>query len=522
MGACGPNGYMSILQRAVIRGTIPAILLGTMLFPGVTVADFGEIQHSPIPPTLRKCRNNMWGCTLPTELENTERFLSRRKQGLPYTPDPRPLTPAGEVLRLNTLSQAMGYLSMYRANRMMYYRREAQQRVEYILSLGQSGYGSGVRTGIFGYMFLDAYRLLNDSRYLREGLRIADDCANLPASDMHMNGGLMCAINLDSAYQLTGDTRYRDAARDTVQRTAPKQFADGAFPHLPTQAGGENLSYTAWMDVEMILMQQFDPSDPNLELLMVRTGRFLSDRIAADGSLNYFDANGSYDQDAGSVSRYGVADIASTALGAYSIGNRSAAEKALTFLFRQRLSGPDLGGYPDKYAELDPNNPWLNGNPSVLRTSLIFWYLSLFQNFPTSCSVAQKSCTVTPANCNPAYAELGLCNQSLPGTQTCLLGRWTSCFDPVQTAYRTQQDCNVETYCSDENGQACFYNCTHLGTKRCVGSQCSQTCYDVDDQIQGPPQCDVRCYENNSCSLVTQEQPSPTMCVQRLPTGYFD
>ena len=65
-------------------------------------------------PTPRPPCRDLWRCRLPEEIERIDRFLRERRYGLPITLDPRPLDYPLEVLRLNVMSQAMGYLNLYR------------------------------------------------------------------------------------------------------------------------------------------------------------------------------------------------------------------------------------------------------------------------------------------------------------------------------------------------------------------------------------------------------------------------
>ncbi|MEK7537451.1 MAG: hypothetical protein AAB619_00555, partial [Patescibacteria group bacterium] len=445
-------------------------------------------------------------CRLPREIQSTHHFLLSRKGNLTYTPDPRPLLPTVEVLRLNVVSQALGYLNLYQKYRTMAYRKEALDRVNYLYTLGDQALGNGPRDGMIGYTFLRAYQLVGDSRYREAGLQQADRCLNGPQQDMTMNGGLMCALNLGAAYQLTGNLAYRDLSRTVVQRTAPKQFPDGAFPHEPSQASGENTSYTAWMATELFHLRQLDPQDPNLDFLLSKNINFLVKRVNSDGALNYQDAYGTYYADPGNAdSRYWMNELGAVAYDLYAGSRKTEAGKVLNWLFKQRMVGEDYGGYPDKYAGVDPTNVWTTGRPSVLRTSLIFWYLTMFRLAAASCSSGPTvNCTVTSANCDPLYQQLGLCDQDLPGVQTCLNGIYSSCIDLQQAAYRVGQACTAENYCQDDGNQACYYACTHFGTKACVGSTCGQQCYDLDDQASGFPDCTSTCYDNQSCSTNTQ------------------
>lgn len=490
----------SHIIRAFIAVAAIAVTVSLTLMPAAALppsGDGGEIVRPPAPPSC----TDMFTCKLPREIQYTHRFLLSRKGGLPYTPEPRPLLPTVEVLRLNVVSQALGYLNLYQKYRTTAYRKEALDRVNYLYNLGDQALGNGPRDGMIGYTFLRAYQLVGDNRYRDAGLQQAERCLNGPQNDMTMNGGLMCALNLGAAYQLTGNLAYRDLSRAVVQRTAPKQFPDGALPHLPSRAGGENTSYTAWVGVELFNLRSGDPGDPNADIMLPKIVGFLLNRVNADGSINYQDADGTYYSDPGNAdSRWWTNELPAIAYNLYAGGYTAKASAGLEYLFRWRMKADDLGGYPDKYANVDPNNIWEIGRPSVVRTSLIFWYLTMFASTPTCSLGPTVSCTVTPSDCNPLYAQLGLCDQGLTGVQTCLNGTYSSCFDPSQTAYRTGQACTVENYCQEEGSQACFYSCTHYGSKLCVGDTCGSQCYDIDDQAQGWPTCDVTCYDNQSCS----------------------
>lgn len=503
----------------LVSGAAVAMFVLMLVVPSSTSAMLpggGEIIRTPPATTC----TDVFNCRLPKEIQATHNFLLQRKYGLPYTADPRwPGTPTGEVLRLNVVSQALAYLNLYRATYSSTYRQEALDRVNYVLSLGDSALGYGPRDGMTGYMFLDAWRLTGDDRYRAIGLRIADLCLTNRDYDMQMNGGLMCSLNLGLAYQLTGNTTYRDMSRTVVQRTAPKQFPDGAFPHEPSQASGKNTSYTAWMDTELFHLRRLDPGDPNLDLLLAKSVNFLSKRVNSDGTLSYQDANGMYYSDPGNAdSRYWTSELGAVAYSLYAGGQRATSSKVLSFLFSQRMIGEDYGGYPDKYANVDPTNIWTTGRPSVLRTSLNFWYLTMFKLANSTCNLGPAiACTVTSDNCDPLYQRLGLCTAGLTGTQTCLDGRYSTCVDLQQTAYRVGQACATENYCRDEGGGACYYTCTHFGTKACVGSTCGQQCYDLDDQASGFPSCTSVCYDNQSCAMAVQ--PAPTVAGMVCPAN---
>lgn len=497
-----------------------SLLLSITASPVLAQEVLVQPKKTPVPTTC-----DLWTCQLPKEIMVTERFLRDRKNGFPYTPEPRNLTPFVEVLRLNQLSQTMGYLNLYRSSRYALYRDEALNRVEYFLSLGPTALGNGPRDGMIAYMYLDAYDLFHDGRYLNAGLAIADTCAGLPDKDLVMNGGLMCALGLGAAYRATGSTIYRDASRRVTENTAPKQFPDGAFPHLPTLAGGKNIGYTTWMVTEMLLLSEFDPQDPNTDFLMLKSANLISQLIDAQGQLITQTATENYASDPGNENvGYGTdtAGLFSVALTMMATGRKDLASRSLKNGFSHRMGGVNNGGYPDVY---NPTvwpipNAWANGSPSVLRTSLIFWFMTMYQKFSPSCTNGPTtSCMTSATNCSAAMAAVGACTPPVSGTQTCIGGRYTACLDIPRTSMQFGQACGESTSCADFGNSACYQVCTLYGSKICYNGQCGDVCRDVNAYGQPVPTCTTTCYDNQSClepAPVTEELdlPSVTMCRQ--------
>lgn len=478
-----------------------AIIVGLVINMIASPVVAQEILRLPKPITPVGTTCDPLTCQLPKEVDITERFLRDRKNGLPYTPDPRPLSVPLEVLRLNQLSQTMGYLNLYRAYpRNTIYRQEALNRVEYFLSLGASAFGNGPRDGMIGFMFLDAYSLFGDARYRQAGLVIADNCLMLPDKDLVMNGGLMCALGLGAAYKATNNIVYRDMARHVTDQTAPKQFSDGAFPHLPTLAGGKNLSYTSWMTVELLLLGRFDPEDPYTDFLALKSADFLSQRVKANGTFEFFSATENFDSDPGNENAgigHDVSGFFSMALNMHATGRPELASKILKNGFDQRMGGVNFGGYPDVYGAEEPiTNLWLSGKPSVLRTSLVFWYLSMFKGLAPTCKNG------------PEISCAAVNGVPTSGSLYCLAGRYSACIDLPNQAMLSGQACSQEQTCIDNGAMACYQTCTLFGSQRCYNGICAGQCYDINDQGQPAPVCTTQCYDNRSCGELTVSVPT--------------
>lgn len=500
---------MQSIRRVSAFLTIIALLLPT-------IAQGQVVERLPNKKTPIATTCDVLTCQLPKELFITERFLRDRKNGLPFTPDPRPLTPFLEVVRLNQLSQTMGYVNIYEKYRTTTFRDEALNRVNYFLDLGTSAYGNGPRDGMIAYMFLEAYRVFGDTRYLQAGVAIADACAALPDRDMVMNGGLMCALGLGAAFQATGNTTYRDASRRVTTNTTPKLFPDGTFPHLPTLAGGKNIGYTTWMNTELMLLGGMDPLDPFTDFLTRKTAERISTLIDPKGNLIIHTETENFGSDPGNENTgYGpdVAGLFSLSLSMVATNHYDIARRTLANGFSHRKGGLDYGGYPDVYnpTEWPITNIWASGNPSVLRTSLIFWYMSMFPKFMSPCSNGPvQSCVATTQTCTPEMQVAGVCAVGEVGTQQCLGGRYSACASIPAVTVESGNACGEAYGCEQRGNSACYQTCTLYGSKICRNGICAEQCYDVNIEGQPSPTCTESCIENQFCGDFLQQPISIT------------
>ena len=275
-----------------------------------------------------------------------------------------------------------------------------------------------------GYTFLSAYEITRNVSYLNYGISIANNCLLNPYGAL--NGGYACSMVLSKTYTLTNNFTYLNHSRGITQRTRPMQYPDGSFPH--TNYGSKDASYTSWMMYELSLIQLDDPNNPDIDLALVKGNNFLINRVNPNGSLNYEDQYGRYYDSNNPYSRGITADLANTAYNLRTIGREDLSNSLLIFLFSKELSGNNSGSYPNQWDYV-----WAgvtNDSPSVLRTSLIFWYFSTIPLINQSCQNGLKiPCTITPDNCNVAYQELNKCNLNIKGYDLCMNGRFTKCFN---------------------------------------------------------------------------------------------
>jgi hypothetical protein len=313
---------------------------------------------------------------------------------------------------------------------------------------------------------------------------------------------------LGKAYQITGDASYLTAAQQITRETSNKQFPDGAWPHQATLTAGENTSYSAWLMYEMITYRQYDSQNPDLDYAILQTADFLERRVNADGTLNFSDEYGTYAEDpTGADSRGWLNDLASVAYDLRATGKTDTAQTVLNHLFSLELSGDNLGSYPDKWDYIDPTNPWMTGNPSVVRTSLIFWYLTSIAQLNQSgaCALGTPTpCTISTTDCSASYQELGLCVAGGIGTNSCIAGISTSCFNPRAVHYEAVNDCNKTSNCCYDSlmRKSRIIACQTTGDRRCAGTACNNYCVDAfyDDQ-----QCTETWVSGDQCGLAGDE-----------------
>jgi hypothetical protein len=339
-----------------------------------------------------------------------------------------------------------------------------------------------------------------------------------------MNGGLMCALGLGAAYRSTGNTLYRDASRRVTANTLPKLFPDGTFPHLPTLSGGKNIGYTTWMNTELLILGSLDPLDPYTDFLTRKTAERISTLVDDRGVLIPHTATENFASDPGNENTgYGadVAGLFSVSLSMVATNHLDVARRALTNGFTHRKGGTDFGGYPDVYnpTEWPITNLWASGNPSILRTSLIFWYMSMFPKFTTSCANGPtQSCVATAQTCTAEMQQAGVCAVGELGTQQCLGGRYSSCASIPTVTVESGMACGISTGCEQRGDMACYQTCTLHGSKICRNGICAEQCYDVNVEGQPEPSCTSTCYEYQYCgdtlvqSTVT-EAPDTVMCL---------
>ncbi len=478
---------------------------------GIIKKPVGIIKKPPIVPqpvSQVPCSREDMGdtaylnCEALAESQKIDTFLTNNKAGKLYTPDSREaiLTPYSEVVRLLIDTQALGYLNLYDATKNARYLQEAQSRLDYIISQGNLTLRGNGFDGQVGWSMLRAYSVTKNEAYRTWGMKIADACLGYRDT---MNVGYMCDLTLGQAYTLTGDTRYLTQARWVTRNTGDKQFTDGAFPHLADKGFGENTGYTEWITYEMINYRRDDPSNPDLNYAVIKAANFLGQRVSSDGSINYQDANGIYWSDGGgNLDCRGWLDgLPSIAYTMHAFGRDDLASKAVDFLIQNELTGTQAGSFPDKWEFTDPNNAWTTGSPSVIRTSLIFMYLTDILRVKSGevANGSRVACTVTPGNCDPALQEINQCAAGLSGHMTTFDGVTTKCLSEEAMNYRSV-NCIVDWSCTydDDNRESDVRICRNTESIKCAGDACGTFCLDTNPDGRT---CDREFEQGDQCLL---------------------
>jgi hypothetical protein len=230
----------------------------------------------------------------------------------------------------------------------------------------------------------------------------------------------------------------------------------------------------------MIHHRRDDPENPEMDPAILKAAAFLARRVDSDGRPNYQDSAGVYDANPLDIDCRGwMNELPTLAFVMEATGRRPLAARLLEFMFAQERRGPERGGYADKWGYPDTSSAWATGDPSVVRTSLVFWQLGAYLNAARVVgNGASRDCRITPEDCNASFRDLGMCGAALPGHDICIDGRFTGCLDESLVLYMYRDTCDLGMTCEYYRGQEAFLvtTCPVLGDRKCVAWTCSDSC----------------------------------------------
>lgn len=314
-------------------------------------------------------------------LHRIDAFLHRGETD-GVTRDPRKLQNPPEEIRLTVVPQLLAYCELYRVVPSAAHYDDIVARADFLTQHFETISSRTAADGMLGYALLSAYEITGDPRYRIPAVTIVQRSLGLTGLGLKLNWGLMAAMALAKYHQLEGDPVALDKAREIVRGVARLQNRDGSLPHVCEAS--KDVHYTAWMSMELILLHSLT-SDPLIPQILNGTYGFMRGRVSVDGVTSYQDppepgytacfygpangCQGDYD------TRAWVNELGYGAL----LFDRFADPRSQAVMERL-LRLEDRGAFPDKWdyfpAPTDPIYPWAVGTRSVIRTSLVFWSLA--------------------------------------------------------------------------------------------------------------------------------------------------
>ncbi len=298
------------------------------------------------------------------------------------TTDPRDLHNPPEEIRLSIVPQLLAYCELYRIYPGAAHYDDIVARADFLVRDLDGITSRTAADGMLGYALLSAYEITGDPRYRTAAATIARRSLELRGLGLKLNWGLMAALVLAKYHQLDGDPQAFAKAREIVRGVALVQNADGSLPHLCP--GSKDVHYTAWMSMELIQLQAL-LRDPLIPRILMGTYGFMRERVGTDGVIRYEDSPGVeqaasfYGPANGCRGDYDTRDWVNE-LGYEALLFDHFADARYDAVMERLLQLEDHGAFPDKWGCLpDPNDPiypWAVDKRSVIRTSLVFWSLA--------------------------------------------------------------------------------------------------------------------------------------------------
>jgi hypothetical protein len=321
--------------------------------------------------------------TLQEMIEASVAYLHRHESS-GVTMDPRAALDRAEAIRLGVVTQLLGFNSLQRRHPTPVTLRDVRERADFLVTNRDAIMSRSAFDGMLGYALLGAFEVTGDSTYLESARPIVERARDLEGALNTLNWGLMSAMCLGKYYALTGDTLCRDRGRLIVYLLPVFQNADGSFPHFCWTS--EDVHYTAWMTMELVLARRWIRSDP-LDHQLAGTRRFLESCVDSGGVTTYmapcsFCPGGTrraWSAGSGCIEDYETRGWVNE-MGYLALCFGTDDSPRFLPVLRRLRSFQSHGGFPDKWdwfpGPEDPLYPWASPDPSVIRTSLVFWSLA--------------------------------------------------------------------------------------------------------------------------------------------------
>lgn len=289
-----------------------------------------------------------------------------------------------EAIRMSVICQLLGYAELQRARPCQRLREDITTDGDYLLAHLAEIRSHTPFDGMLGYALLSAWEATGASRFRDAARSVVDEMLAVPTQECVLNGGLMVAMATGKHFLLTGHAPSATRTHDILAQLLAYQNADGSFPHWCQ--GSRDIHYTGWMAHELVHLGRMT-DDPVVPLALARMSAFMADRIAADGRsryeapcpgvpgcFEYYDSRRtgcSYDYDT-----RGWTVEPGYQLLLFDHTRSTAYRPVMKFLLSLEANGtfPDLYDYwpPPE----DPEYPWTTADTSVANMSIVFWSLA--------------------------------------------------------------------------------------------------------------------------------------------------
>ncbi|TMQ71653.1 MAG: hypothetical protein E6K80_04975 [Candidatus Eisenbacteria bacterium] len=315
-------------------------------------------------------------------IAQAESFLHREESG-GVTLDPRHFFSLPEHLRLTVVPQLAAFCDLDRANPNQSRWVDIVDRADFLVRLGPSARAFDASDGMMAFALLRAFEITGNTTYRDAAQAIVDGYLVAPVRD-DPNRMLMAGLALAEENRLTNDPVARTRLTDILLLVARSQHADGSFDHVCL--GARDVQYTAWIAMELDLIARL-VEGTDASRIRDRAQAFLSQRVGPDGTIAYQDTLPS-----GPVLYYFSRPLCPSdydtrgwvnELAYHALWLDRARDSRSNVMLRRLSDLVSQGAWPDKWAYFpnasDPSYVWSTAPRSVVRTSLVLWVLASIQ-----------------------------------------------------------------------------------------------------------------------------------------------
>ncbi len=302
------------------------------------------------------------------------------------TLDPRFHASPAEFTRLSVVCQLLGYLELERSMpTTRTHRLDIRERAEFLIAHFDEITGGTATDGMLAYALLGAFEETGDERYRERANVILESVKQLEGYSIALNWGLMAGMALARSHRQTGDPAALEKLDQILERLEWSRSDDGSFPHVC--AGSPDVHYSGWMAMELFAIAR-ELDDPGIRARALRTAAFLAARVKPGGEIDYWGPCATcpnllatyWSHGAGCIEDYDTRAWTNE-LGYIALALDEADDPRYETVMRFLAAHEDRGAFPDKWAylppESDPTYPWASEPRSVVRTSILFWTLSM-------------------------------------------------------------------------------------------------------------------------------------------------